>query len=160
ASTPDTPLPMLQIAAPAKPFLELPDLKESWAWAHTQAAADNSVDANAVANALNGAPELSLSRLVCPRILSANTDYIACVVPAFELGRRAGLGIAISDADLVSTTAMAPAWTLTATAPIQVQLPVYYSWEFRTAVVGDFASLAKLLRIQTPQGLGQRTVDI
>jgi hypothetical protein len=160
ASTPDTPLPSLQIAAPAKAFLELPDLKDSWAWAHAQAAADNSVDPNAVANALNGAPQLSLSRLICPRILAADTDYLACVVPAFELGRRAGLGIAIADADLVSATAMAPAWTLTATAPLQVQLPVFYSWEFRTAAAGDFASLAKRLTIQTPQGLGQRTVDI
>ena len=36
----DSPLPTLKIAAPAKPFLELPDLKDCWAWAHGQAAAD------------------------------------------------------------------------------------------------------------------------
>ena len=47
--------------------------------------------------ALNGSPELSLSRLICPRILAPNTDYIACVVPTFDLGRKAGLGIAITD---------------------------------------------------------------
>src|SRR5262245_22946303 len=87
----DSPLPMLQIAAPAKPFVELPDLKECWAWAHGQAAADNTSDPNAVGNALNGPPQLSVSRLVCPRLLTANTDYIACVVPTFELGRKAGL---------------------------------------------------------------------
>ncbi len=116
---------------------------------------------NAVGDALNGAPQLSLSRLVCPRLLAPNTDYIACVVPTFELGRKAGLGLPIADADLTAANALAPAWTLTATAPLQVQLPVYYSWEFRTgagrrlrvagAAPDDFAS---------PTGLGQRTVDI
>ena len=56
--------------------------------------------------------------------------------------------------------AMAPAWTLTATAPTQVQLPVYYSWQFRTGEGGDFASLARRLKINVPAGLGQRTVAI
>ena len=46
-SVPDAPLPLLRIAAPAKPFVELPDLKDSWAWAHGQAAADSTVDPNA-----------------------------------------------------------------------------------------------------------------
>ncbi len=160
ASAVDSPLPTLQIAAPAKPFVELPDLKDSWAWAHAQAAADNTVDPNAVSNALNGAPQLSLSRLVCPRLLDANTSYIACVVPTFDLGRKAGLGLPIADTDLTATNALAPAWTLTATAPLQVQLPVLYSWEFHTATAGDFESLARLLKIASPQGLGKRTVAI
>jgi hypothetical protein len=160
ASTVDSPLPSLRIAAPAKPFIELPDLKDCWAWAHAQVAADNSTDPNAVSTALNGAPQLSLSRLVCPRLLAANTDYIACVVPTFELGRKAGLGLPIADTELTAATALAPAWTLRATAPLQVQLPVFYSWEFRTGPAGDFASLAQRLQIAIPQGLGQRTVDI
>jgi hypothetical protein len=159
-STVDAPLPTLRIAAPAKPFAELPDLKDSWAWSHGQAAADNLGNPTAVADALNGAPDLSLSRLVCPRILSANTDYLACVVPTFEFGRKAGLGLPIADTDLTASNALAPAWTLTATAPVQIQLPVYYSWEFRTGVGGDFASLARQLKIATPLGLGQRTVVI
>jgi len=159
-STVDSPLAILQIGDPAKPFIELPDLKDSWAWAHAQAAADNSNDPNAVSNALNGAPQLSLSRLVCPRLLAANTDYIACVVPTFELGRKAGLGKPIADTELTAANALAPAWTLTATAPLQVQLPVFYSWEFRTSSAGDFASLAQRLQIALPQGLGQRTIDI
>jgi hypothetical protein len=159
-SVPDAPLPQLRIAAPAKPFIELPDLKDCWAWAHGQAAADSTVDPDAVGAALNGAPHLSLSRLVCPRLLTPNTDYLACVVPAFNLGRKAGLGQAIADAELTAVNASAPAWTLTATAPTQVQLPVYYSWQFRTGEVGDFASLACSLKIRVPAGLGQRTVVI
>ena len=159
ASTVDSPLPALQIAAPAKPFLELPDLKECWAWAHSQAAATGN-DPASVGSALNGAPQLSLSRLVCPRLLTPNTDYIACVVPTFELGRKAGLGLPITDAELVAATALAPAWSLGASTPVQVQLPVYYSWPFRTGVGGDFEALARLLRIASPPGLGQRTVVI
>lgn len=159
-STPDSPLPVLRIAAPAKPFLELPDLKDSWAWAHGQAAADATVDPASVGAALNGAPHLSLSRVVCPRVLTANTDYLACVVPAFELGRKAGLGLAIADAELTAQNALAPAWTLTATAPTQATLPVFYSWRFRTGEGGDFATLARRLRINVPAGLGQRVAAI
>jgi hypothetical protein len=159
-STVDAPLPTLQIVAPAKPFLELPNLLESWAWAHAQAAADNTNDSSAVSNALDGAPELSLSRLICPRVLAADTGYIACVVPTFELGRKAGLGLPIADKDLTAQNALAPAWTLTVTAPTEVQLPVYYSWEFRTGPEGDFESLARRLKNSVPQGFGQRAVDI
>jgi len=159
-SVPDAPLPQLRIAAPAKPFMELPDLKDCWAWAHGQAAADSTADSSAVGAALNGAPHLSLSRLVCPRLLAPNTDYLACVVPTFALGVKAGLGQAIADTELTATNAMAAAWTLTATAPTQVQLPVYYSWPFRTGEGGDFASLARNLKIRATDGLGQRTVAI
>jgi hypothetical protein len=159
-STVDSPLPVLQIVAPAKPFVELPNLKESWAWAHAQAAAVTGTDATAVGSALNGAPELSLSRVVCPRLLVPNTDYIACVVPAFELGRKAGLGLPIADTDLTAANALAPAWTIGTTTPVQVQLPVYYSWQFRTAAAGDFESLAERLRITSPSGLGLRPIDI
>jgi hypothetical protein len=159
-SSVDSPLPVLRIAAPAKPFIELPDLKDSWAWAHGQAAAGNSSDPNAVDKALNGAPQLSLSRLVCPRLLTSNTDYIACVVPAFDLGRKAGLGQPIADAELTAATALAPAWTLTATTPLKMELPVYYTWSFRTGPAGDFESLARRLKISVPEGLGQRTIDV
>ena len=116
---------------------------------------------HAVGAALNGAPHLSLSRLVCPRLLTPNTDYLACVVPAFDLGRKAGLGQADADSGPDGArTRLAPAWTLTATAPTQVQLPVYYSWTFRTGEGGDFASLARRLKINIPAGLGQRIVAI
>jgi hypothetical protein len=159
ASTVNAPLPSLQIASPANPVVELPDLGESWAWAHGQAAGAEST-AGAVRAALEGAPSLSLSRLICPRVLAPNTAYIACVVPSFELGSKAGLGVAIADADLVSASAMASAWSLSP-APTQVTLPVYHSWEFQTGPGGDFASLAARLRpLPPPATLGQRLMDI
>src|SRR5262249_2684467 len=159
-STANTPLPTLQITAPAKPFVELPNLQECWAWAHAQAAANNGSGPNAVKAALDGAPELSLSRLICARVLIPETDGSACVVPTSDLGRKAGLGLPIADTDLTATNALAPAWTLTAAAPTQVQLPVYYSWRFRTGAAGDFESLARRLKRSVPQGLGQRVADI
>ncbi len=164
ASTAGSPLPVLQIAAPALPASELPDLAECWAWAHAQAAGDDSTE-GAVRNALNGSPERSLSRLICPRILAPNTSYIACVVPTFDLGRKAGLGIAIQDRDLIAVTAMTAAWSLApppaGQQPAPVVLPVYHDWEFRTGSAGDFASLAARLRPRpAPPELGHRPFEI
>ena len=157
ASTPDFPMPTLTIESPAVPARELPDLRDSWAWAHGQVAANDSTP-QAIDQAFLGGPELTLSRLLCPRFLVPSTDYIACVVPTFEVGRRAGLGIAITDQDLTKI-ALAPAWTL-APAPVKVLLPVFYHWEFRTGVAGDFESLAKRLTPAAPEGLGKRAIDI
>jgi hypothetical protein len=163
-STADSPLPVLRIAAPALPASELPDLAECWAWAHAQAAGDDSTE-GAVRNALNGSPERSLSRLICPRILTPDTDYIACVVPTFDLGGKAGRGIAIQDNDLIAGTALTAAWSLApppvGQQPAPVVLPVYHHWEFRTGSAGDFASLAARLRPRpaSPE-LGHRPFEI
>jgi hypothetical protein len=158
-STPNSPLATLTIEAPASPAVELPELGESWAWVHAQASSDAD-DAASIGDALGGAPELSLSRLICPRILAPSTDYIACVVPTFDLGRRAGLGSSIPDSDLTGATALAPSWS-TSPAPAQVQLPVLYRWEFRTGEGGDFESLARRLTPKpAPPGLGRRPMDV
>src|SRR3954471_24901915 len=153
SSSVGAPLTMLEIDNPTKPAAELPDLVDCWAWAHTQAAAlDNS--SPEVRKALEGPTELSLSRLICPRILSPDTDYVACVVPTFELGRKAGLGQSATATDLKS---LAPAWV---TSAPKVQLPVYYSWEFRTGPDGNFETLARALQSGAPDGLGKRSVNI
>ncbi len=149
------PLPRLQIAAPANPAEELPDLAKSWAWAHAQAASGDTT-AGAVGAALDGAPQLALSRLISPRRLQPNTDYLACVVPTFEVGRKSGLGLTIDPAEL---NALTPSWP-TAPGP-SIVLPVYHHWTFRTGPGGDFASLAQRLTARpAPTGLGERPVDI
>jgi hypothetical protein len=163
SSSADTPLPVLNISAPAKPLDELPDLVDSWAWVHAQVAASSlaETDPNTLKNDMRTRPERSLSRLLCPRILQPNTDYIACVVPTFELGRRAGLGEDIKDAELTATNALTPAWSFTPTPPASVRLPVYYQWRFRTGEGGDFESLVRLLHaVPAPEGLGKRPMDI
>ncbi len=159
-------LPVLHIVSPAKPIDELPDLAECWAWAHSQVAASDT-QATSVTAALRGATELSLSRLVCPRRLEPDTAYIACVVPAFELGRRAGLGTALADSEVTAANALAPAWTIMhappapPVGPAAVELPVYHQWRFRTGSIGDFESLARALHPESaPDGLGLRSIDI
>jgi hypothetical protein len=157
---PDVPLPMLQITTPAKPAKELPDLVDCWAWAHAQAAGDDSL-APTVQAALDGPPDANLSRLIAPRVLAPDTEYIACVVPTYEVGRKTGLGITVADKDLLLATAptpLAPAWK---TTQATVQLPVYFQWEFRTGAGGDFQTLASKLRPEsTSSTLGRRAVDI
>lgn len=161
-----TSLPVLRIAGPARPLDELPDLAECWAWAHSQIATRDS-STSSVNAALRGATALSLSRLICPRRLDPDTAYIACVVPTFALGRRAGIGATISASEITAANALSPAWTITRappgspTGPAEVELPVYHQWRFRTGVVGDFESLARALHPQpAPDRLGLRAIDV
>jgi hypothetical protein len=113
---------------------ELPDLETAWLWAHAQVL---TVAGDDLAGVLRGHPDRTLSRLVAPRRLEAGTTYLACVVPTFESGRRAGLGLSPAEGPL------APAWKR-GSAPRTVELPVYHSWRFSTArEPWDFEELAK-----------------
>ena len=146
------PLPVLSIGGPAKPADELPNLADSWAWAHGQLTAKTSDD---LAGILASDPDRSVARLVCPRILRPDTAYLACVVPAFELGRKTGLGLPVTGTDEAH---LKPAWELAAAS---VELPVYHSWSFTTGAGGDFQSLAMLLRARpVPDGVGVLDIDV
>jgi hypothetical protein len=150
-------VPVLEIAAPAIPANELPDLADSWAWAHAQVTAPGEAAEATIRDGL-ARPELNVARLVCPRFLHPETEYVACVVPAFALGRKAGLGEDIKPADEAS---LAPAWDIRSPALTKIEVPVYYHWEFATGAGGDFKSLALLLRPRpVPAGVGSRPVDI
>ncbi|HEX5085386.1 MAG TPA: hypothetical protein VFY40_25395 [Blastocatellia bacterium] len=153
------PLPALEIKSPALPARELPDLSESWAWAHAQVAG-SAPQEDPLKAALAGNPALTVSRLLCPRRLDPETEYLACVVPTFELGRKAGLGATIESADLDK---LAPAWSSGEQAPPAVTLPVYFHWEFRTAA-GDGADFEALVRLLEPREMpaeaGKRRLDI
>src|SRR5215218_6294190 len=76
---PGRPLPVLTIEAAARPSRQLPDLAESWAWAHGQVLSDA---AERIEDLLADRPDRTASRLVCPRRLDPATRYVACVVPA------------------------------------------------------------------------------
>src|SRR5216684_3396080 len=56
---------------------ELPNLSESWAWAHAQVARSAAVSDLKAALAKQ---EHNISRLICPRRLDHTTAYYACVV--------------------------------------------------------------------------------
>lgn len=152
------PLPVLEIKAHAAH--ELPDLAESWAWAHAQVAG-SARNKDSLEKSLGGDPLLTLSRLLCPRRLDPLTDYVACVVPTFESGRKAGLGLTIRrDGEQDEEKELLPAWTPQADA---VTLPVYFHWEFRTGTGGDFEALVKLLSARDLRDIpkvGKRLVDI
>jgi hypothetical protein len=113
-----TPLPVLHA-----PVAQLPDLAQSWAWAHTQGPP--------------GGPP-AFARLLCPRKLEPGRGYRACLVPATRGGRLAGLSPTGAGADEPGR-----AWEVADGG--EVALPVYYSWEFGTAPGGDFEDLVRRL---------------
>jgi hypothetical protein len=148
----DRPLPRLAIGPPAVPGDELPDLAESWAWAHTQVLDDPA--AGGLAEQLTRRPNLNVSRLMCPRRLESGRTYLACLVPAFETGRLAGLGQDVPESDTTG-----PAWGSGEHAPSSTVLPLYFHWEFKTGPAGDFESLARRLTPRkVPDGVGRQPI--
>src|SRR4029453_9214839 len=78
-----------------------------------------------------------------------------CVVPTFEVGRKAGLGITVTATELKE---LLPAWL--PDAP-EVELPVYYSCQFTTGDAGDFESLVNPLKPRAvPNTVGSRPLDV
>ncbi|OLR92889.1 hypothetical protein [Actinokineospora bangkokensis] len=134
---------------------ELPDLAESWAWAHAQVITDG--DLADVDDLIAHAPDRTLSRLLCPRRLLPATRYLAAVVPAFEAGRLTGLGreLPAEDRDVLR-----PAWPpVRAESPWE--LPAYHHWSFATGVDGDFESLVHRLTPRAlPAAVGTRPMDV
>jgi hypothetical protein len=121
----------------------LPDVSQSWAWAHAQilgapATPATDFDAGTVEALLAQTPSRFSARLLCPRQLHPQTSYHAFLVPTFERGRLAGLGQSTAGVDR-----LAPAWNA-GQAP--VTLPVYFAWSFQTGEPGDFASLVAKLQ--------------
>lgn len=144
-TTPPNPLPAIQVTEKDP----LPDLADSWNWAHTQISGDTPL-----ADSMASAPGNVISRLLCPRRLDPETPYTAFLVPAFEIGRQAGLGKDVSGLSQADS-----AWTNATTFPLT--LPYYYTFQFHTSDAGDFESLVRAL---TPRvldaGVGSRPMDV
>lgn len=146
-------LPVLTVPAAAV-ATELPDLIESWAWAHTQVLADD-VDAD-LPTELAAHPGANVSRIVAARRLAPGKRYAACLVPAFDAGVRRGLNAAA-----VPPASLAPAWDIHAQPPQEVRLPVYFYWTFATGPEGDFEALARRLRpLRAPAAIGAEPLYI
>jgi len=138
------PLPVLET-----PTDELPDASESWAWAHAQV-----VGSHSPTSEFGSRSNRTVSRLLCPRNLDPQTKYRACVVPTFEPGRRAGLGL---DPYSDGGDTMTLAWT----DEDSVRLPVYHSWQFSSSAKGDFESLARELDpVEFGPNVGFRSIDV
>ncbi|MBP2414728.1 hypothetical protein JOF48_003527 [Arthrobacter stackebrandtii] len=148
---PNSPCPVLTL--PDAGSVPRPD--DAWAFAHVQVhGADSGGEAQGWAgDAQVHAPALR-SRLLCPTRLVPETSYVAAVVPTYEVGRLAGLGL-----DSQAGANGDKWWTPAA----GLQLPVYDSWTFRTGPSGDFEDLAGLLHPSDPAvmaQLGSRAVAI
>ena len=145
----------------------LPKNDELWAWAHvsidetlgtaSSSLPDRITDLNIKVNAK---PSVAISRIICPRKLEENTSYTAFLIPTYETGRLAGLGIAIAP----GTKAQAPAWDHTAAWPGTNSggtFPVYHEWYFRTGATGDFEYLVRQVKPRIADlRVGKRPMDI
>jgi hypothetical protein len=125
------PLPRIVVTHVAS---SLPDLEQSWAFAHVQVNRFGTSVEAALAD-----PKAAFSRLLCTRRLKESTAYSLMLVPVFEAGRLRGLG---APADVDPYDALA--WDAASTGT--VELPVLREWAFTTSVSEDFESLIRRLK--------------
>src|SRR5215475_1313924 len=162
--SPDRPLPFVTVADPDA-TLPLPDQLGAWAHVHVNggladqvASDDMGVALPALRAVLAANADNACARLLCPRRLAADTAYHAFLVPAFETGRLAGLGLDPAGAP----GALHPSWgTPYPNQPAPGTLPYYHRWFFTTGTAGDFESLVRLLQPRVPDPrVGRRDVDV
>lgn len=136
----------------------LPDLDQAAYWAHLHIAADAEElesDTDMEERIVRHERDRVVCRLLCPTHLEPKGRYTAFVIPTFELGRCAGLGLKPGD-DIVANT---PAWDILA-RPRDLELPYYFKWSFGTGLRGDFEYAVRLLKLQDPaDGVGYRALD-
>ena len=165
---PGRPLPSIELVG--SPATLLPPAGQLGAWAHVHVnddivmAADDEVASDDMAAVLPrlavmlaSHPDLACSRLICPRRLEPETGYDAFLVPAFETGRLAGLGLDPAG----SPGALQSSWGSYPSRPESLSLCYYYHWRFRTSSVGDFEYLVRLLKPHPADGqIGHRDMDV
>ena len=166
------PLPYIDVPNASNVF---PPAEQLWAWAHVHINEDivkleddiESNDLNSVLprfrEVLNKNPDLAYSRITCPRKLAANTNYHAFLIPVFESGRLAGLGL--DPAEKLNTIAELhatySAWETYPDKPELESYPYYHRWYFRTGTVGDFEYLVRLLEPKPIDSrVGRRDIDV
>jgi hypothetical protein len=140
-----------------------------WAWAHVHvnrdlaASPDEFVaaDMNGVLSRLRSTldqnADLGFSRIVCPRQLGENRAYHGLLVPTFETGRLAGLGLNPDGAPHATFSA----WEAYSGREDPASFPVYFRWYFRTGTQGDFEFLVRLLEAKPVDSrVGRRDIDV
>ncbi|WP_319461385.1 hypothetical protein [Micromonospora sp. RTP1Z1] len=141
-------LPVLTVAD----GMPLPPVLDGWAWAHAQVAGAEP-DAGKVGPRADTDPDTALSRLLSPRRLVAGVTYSGFLVPAFETGRLAGLGL-----DPAGVPTQQASW---GAGQADRRLPVYYSWRFTVGADVSFETLARgLTGRPAAEHLGKRAVDV
>ncbi|MGJ3246520.1 MAG: hypothetical protein ACFE0I_10640 [Elainellaceae cyanobacterium] len=153
-----------------------PPSADLWAWAHVHTnrsliagstdmvveADENSPVLAQLTQTLKQNPDLAYSRILSPRRLAENTAYHAFLMPVFETGRLAGLGLDPATAPYATHCAW-DAYPEGAADPRQepTYYPVYHRWYFRTSTVGDFEYLVRLLKPRLMDSrVGRRDMDV
>ncbi|MBK9035473.1 MAG: hypothetical protein IPL61_30155 [Myxococcales bacterium] len=144
--------PLQSVTVKAATAMPPPD--QTWAWAHVQVSGDDDLSLLEVATQ---APHRCLARLLCPRRLAPRTKYWVLLVPAFEVGRLAGLK---QPQPAAAPDPLASAWSgTTLSAPLE--LPIYHRWTFTTGFDGDFEALVRRLTpAPLPATVGTRGLDV
>lgn len=165
------PLPYITIKEDLNLDNIFPPADDLWAWAHVHVNKDlvgeghDSVSNNQgeIIGGLNQAlaqnPDLVYSRLLSSRKLAENTRYHAFVIPSFEAGRLAGLGLDPDQNDRYGANTIA--WQDYQARQLPREFPVYHSWSFATSSLGDFEYLLRLLKPKTADArVGRRDIDV
>jgi hypothetical protein len=165
------PLPYIEVSDTASVF---PSAEQLWAWAHVHVNEDivqldtdmQTDDMDAVLPRfralLDNDPDMAYSRIVCPRKLEPQAAYHAFLIPSFETGRMAGLGISLKTADLPAELhATLSAWASYSNKKDATSFPYYHRWYFRTGTAGDFEYLVRLLEPRPMDArVGRRDMDV
>jgi hypothetical protein len=160
------PLPSIRVEGAGGLF---PPFEQLWAWAHVHAnrdlaaAATEIVSTDAAAfqarleSLLAADSDFAYSRLVCPRKLDVSSSYHAFIVPVYETGRLAGLGL-----DPAAAPAAAHgAWQDYPGREEGDVFPYYHRWAFQTGTIGDFEYLVRLLEPRPVDvRVGRRDIDV
>ena len=150
------PLPVVNV----KTKDALPPSDETWLFAHVHTEQDIAPGElsnlekylRSLQQAVTTDPDKIYSRLLSARHLEPNKPYHAFLVPAFEVGRLAGLG-----KPTTGVPAQKPAWDATTT---NLETPFYFDWYFRTGAKEDFESLVKILEPRIlDKKIGIRSMD-
>lgn len=164
------PLPFITLKV--DPLTVFPDAEQLWAWAHVHINKDvmqsdtktrsteTATIQPRVEEIISKTPDLAYSRILCPRHLEANTAYHAFLIPVYESGRLAGLGLN-PDKSPTEVNATFSAWATYTNKPSATDFPYYHRWYFRTGTVGDFEYLVRLLQPNPVDSrVGRRDMDV
>jgi hypothetical protein len=141
--------PQIQLQAQAI----LPELKESWRWAHVHKFDIEGVSHQQLANSIKTAPKKAVCRLLCPRRLQPQTKYHVFLVPTFKIGAEGAMGRVNETDDRTLLT-----WKTPADGAGKI-LPYYYDWEFSTGTLGSFEKLVRKLKPRDLMNMGTRPIN-
>lgn len=132
----------------------LPDLSNTWRWAHVHCSDEAGTDRRQLEEKIKNTPSFAVARLLCARRLRVGTKYTAFLVPTYQLGLEAALGV-----DNEQTDRSHLAWEET-TAPENFAIPYYFKWTFRTGSRGDFEDMVRKIRARQLMQLSGKEINI